>query len=193
VAESASKPRRRVKAATETVANAALAGQASSKPAPSHPNLGLAPVDMTAGNVAAAARIRGNAARISAGALEAAVEADPTIRTRNDDIALRRLLRDGELLLERLALCLASGQNRWLVDYAEWIGPIYRRRGMSLGDLATFCAGIAEPLESILDKADLEASKPALEAAVAMLRRNGRVGGDRHHRNAFLKWMYRGV
>jgi hypothetical protein len=33
----------------------------------------------------------------------------------------------------------------------------------------------------------------ALDAAIEVLRKNGRLGGDGHKRNALLKWLYRGV
>ncbi len=158
-----------------------------------HPNLGLAPAVMTASHGAAAGKVRLDAARISVGALEAVAKADPTIRTRYDDIGLRMLLRDGELLIERLAMCLAGGQDSWLTDYAEWIGPIHRRRGVPLRDLAALCAAIPGQIEPQLGSDELAAATRYLDAAAAVLNRNGRVGGDRHKRNALLKWMYRGV
>jgi hypothetical protein len=158
-----------------------------------HPNLGLAPVDMAGAHAAAAAKIRGEAAVLSAGALEAAVKADPTIRARYDDAALRQLLRDVELLTVRLALCLDSGQDRWITGYAEWIGPIQRRRGVPLADLATLCTWLREQLEPTLSPNEFAAATRSLDAAAAIFNRNGRVGGDRHRRNALLKWMYKGV
>jgi len=163
------------------------------EPANRHPSLGLAPLDMTAGYAAAAVRLRSIAADISAGALEAATKADPTIRTRYDEVGLRRLLRDGELLVERLAMCLAGGEDRRLTEYAESIGPIYRRRGVPLNDLRVLCAGIRETVETYLAGDELIAAGRSLDAAGAVFARNGRLGGDRHKRNALLKWMYRGV
>ena len=163
------------------------------KPAHRHPNLGLAPFDLTTGFTAAADKLRANASPIAAGALEAAVSADPTLRTRYDDVGLRRLLRYGELLVGRLATCMAGGQDRWLTDYAEWIGPICRRRGISQGDLAAVCAGIRGTLETQLDPDEFAAAAHSLDAAAAVFKRNGRVAGDSHKRNALLKWMYRGV
>ena len=148
---------------------------------------------MTAGYPAAAEKVRGDMLKISAGALEAAVKADPTIRARYDDAALRQLLRDGELLVERLSMCLGSDTVRWLSEYAEWIGPIYRRRRVPLGDLSAICAGILETVEPMLNPAELEVASRALEAAMAVFKRNSRLGGDRHKRNALWKWMYRGV
>jgi hypothetical protein len=182
--------------ARKAAAPAAPPAVLASKPAPPayrHPNLGLAPVDMTAGFPDAAQKVCAGAATIAANALETAVKADPTIRTRYDDVALRRLLRDGELLAGRLATCLASGNDRYLTDYAEWIGPICRRRGLSLGDLAAVCAGMREALEPRLNPDELAAATRSLVAATAVFKRNGRLAGDSHQRNALLKWMYRGV
>ena len=158
-----------------------------------HPNLGLAPVDMKAGHPGAAETLRSSAHLVAARALEAAAKTDPTIMDRYDEIGLRRLLRDGELLVERLAMCLASGNSRWLVEYAEWVAPIYRRRGTSLLDLATLCDGVKAAATDQLDPREFVAAGTSLDAAVAVLRRNSRLGGDRHKRNALWKWMYRGV
>jgi hypothetical protein len=158
-----------------------------------HPNLGLAPAGMKAGFGGAAGRVRADKAGIAARGLEEAVAADPSLRTRYDDPALRRLLRDGELLVERLAMSLGSDDVRWIAEYAEWIGPLYRRRHVPLRDLATLCAGIRAALAGDLDEAELASADRALDAAQLVLRRNGRVAGDRHKRRAIFKWMYRGV
>jgi hypothetical protein len=162
-------------------------------PAARHPNLGLAPFDMTSSFPAAAGTVRDRAAGISAAALKAAQAADPTIAQRHDEAGLETLLRDGELLTERLAMCLGGGRDGWLTEYAEWIGPIERRRGVPLADLAAICDGIREAIAPHLAADELAAATASLDAAAGVFRRNGRVGGDRHKRNAFLKWFYRGV
>jgi hypothetical protein len=95
--------------------------------------------------------------------------------------------------VERLALCLAGGEDQWLTEYAEWIGPIYRRRGVPLADLSALCAGIRETVDAQLSADEFAAAARSLDAAGAILKLNGRVGGDRHKRNALSKWMYRGV
>jgi hypothetical protein len=164
-----------------------------SMPPARHPNLGLAPIDMSAGYSGAARRMRGDMAGIAARGLEAAVKADPDLRDRHDDVGLRRLLRDGELLVERLAMCVGSDDSRWIVDYAEWIVPAYRRRGIPLGDLATLCEGIRTALAPDLTEDELASVSRAIDDATTVLRRNGRLGGDRHKRRALFKWMYRGV
>jgi hypothetical protein len=185
----------RAPAATRPARHAALVPAAKAAPVPAyrHPNLGLAPIDTTAAFPAAAATLRGNAARISAAALKAILEADPEIRTRHGETGLRHLLRDGELLVERLALCLGSGNDTWLVEYAEWVGPTYRRRRVPQADLAALCGAIGETIAPDLSPDELTSATRSLGAAAAVFRGNGRVGGDTHKRNALLKWMYRGV
>jgi hypothetical protein len=158
-----------------------------------HPNLGLAPADMKSGFAGAAARVRRDRSVIATRGLEAAVAADPTLRTRYDDLGLRRLLRDGELLVERLAMCLGSDDVRWIAEYAEWIGPTYRRRHVPLADLAAVCAGVRAAVAPDLTKDELACADRALDAAQVVLSRNGRVAGDLHKRRALFKWMYRGV
>jgi hypothetical protein len=172
---------------------AVQAAKPPAKPADHHPNLGLAPADLTVGYTMAAEKLRDNAVRISAGALESAMTADPGLRTSYDEVGLRRLLRDGELLVERLAMCLESREARWLTEYAEWIGPIYRRRGVPLSDLGALCAGIRDTVEPHLNRDEFAVAERSLDAAQIILRNNGRLGGDGHKRNALRKWLYRGV
>ena len=148
---------------------------------------------MRAGFPEAAEKLRRETARFAARALEDAVEKDPTIETRYDEVGLRHLLRDGELLIERLALCLGSDNPRWLVEYAEWIAPIYRRRGVSLLDMCALADGIRRAAPADLGPDERASAERALDAATAIWKRNSRLAGDRHKRNALWKWMYRGV
>ena len=170
-----------------------LASRAVAKRSSRHPNLGLAPVNMRAGFPEAAEKLRRETARFAALALENAVEKDPTIETRYDEVGLRHLLRDGELLIERLALCLGSDNPRWLVEYAEWIAPIYRRRGVSLLDMCALADGVRRAAPADLGPDERASAERALDAATAIWKRNSRLAGDRHKRNALWKWMYRGV
>ena len=197
----ASSPRPAAKPAAPVAAKAtaakpkavAASPKTASKPAAHHPNLGLAPADLTAGYPAAAEKLRVNAVRFSAGALESAFTTDPGLRARYDEVGTRHLLRDGELLVERLAMCLESGEVRSLTEYAEWIGPIYRRRGVPLSDLGALCAAIRDTVEPHLGPDEFAVAERSLDAAQTILRNNGRLGGDSHKRNALLKWLYRGV
>jgi hypothetical protein len=158
-----------------------------------HPNLGLAPVDMRGGFPDAAARLRAATPAIAVRALENAATADATLTDRYDETGLRRLLRDAELLTQRLAMCLGSANTRWLSEYAEWIVPVYRRRGVSLLDVAAICDGLGHAIGPDLGTDEREMADRSLAAATAVLRRDSRLAGDRHQRNALWKWMYKGV
>ena len=148
---------------------------------------------MTAGFPAAAAALRREKAGIAAAALEAAFAADPELRGHFDDAGVRQLLHDTEVLTDRLAMSVASDDARPMAEYAEWIGPIFRRRGVSLWDLVAVCKGLGETLASRFTGEESGAIGRALDAAIQVLGKNGRLGGDGHKRNALLKWLYRGV
>ena len=117
---------------------------ASREPAHRHPSLGLAPADMAAGYPAAAEDLRLDKATIAAEAMEAAAARDPELRGRFSDRGLADLLHDAEMLTERLAMCLAGGDMRWLPEFAEWMSPILRRRGVAQADVAALAEGIRE-------------------------------------------------
>jgi hypothetical protein len=163
------------------------------EPTHRHPNLGLAPLDMEAGFTAEANVLRRDKAAIAAAALVAAVAADPDLQLRFDDAGLRQLLHDAEVLIDRLAMCLDADDTRPMAEYAEWIGPILRRRDVSLWDLVEICNGIREIVAPTLGQEACKAMTGILDAAIEVLRKNGRLGGDPHKRNALLKWFYRGV
>jgi hypothetical protein len=148
---------------------------------------------MRGGYPDAAARLRRDTTAIAERALEAAVDADPTLKSRHGQVGLRQLLRDTQLLVERLAMCVGSGDSRWLVQYAEWLAPIYRRRRVSLLDLRALGEGIRATAIVKLEPGERAVAERSLDAAMDVLRRNGRIGGDQHKRSALLKWMYRGV
>jgi hypothetical protein len=90
-------------------------------------------------------------------------------------------------------MCVAANDSRPMAEYAEWIGPTFRRRGVSLWDVAALCNGIRETATPKLGDDEAGALGRALDAAVEVLRKNGRLGGDGHKRNGLLKWLYRGV
>ena len=77
----------------------------------SHPSLGLPPPDLTAGMPEAAERMRAAKERLAGRALEVALAETPGMRERYDEAGLRQRLRDAELLIERVALSVASGDT----------------------------------------------------------------------------------
>ena len=93
-----------------------------------HPSLGFPPPDATAGNPAAAARIRGEKVRLAQIVFETALNRDPSFRERYDERMLQMLLRDYERHIEQVARALETGQDRFVVQYGEWLVPVYRHR-----------------------------------------------------------------
>ncbi len=159
----------------------------------SHPSLGLPPRDLSAGFPVAAERIRTNRDRLAARALAAAMDADPTIRERYDEVGQRQLLRDASLLGERVGLCVAAASPGPAHDYADWTAPLYRRRRVPMDDLVALCEGLRVALPSILAPAEMAAASAALDAAIEVYRWHRRIAGDARKKSAFLQFLYKGA
>ena len=158
----------------------------------SHPSLGLPPPDRTAGLPDAAARVRTNVERLAARALRVAMDNDPTIKTRNDEAALRQLLRDAELLADRVALCLETGDPGDAREYAEWTAPLYRRRFTPMDDIIALCNGLRAAFPSVLAPGERPLADEALDEAIARYKWHRRIAGDARKKNALLQLLYKG-
>jgi hypothetical protein len=158
----------------------------------SHPSLGRPPLDLTAGFPDAAARIRDGRDRLAARALSVALDADPTIRERYDETGLRQLLRDAQLLAERVAISVAAGDPLPAGEYADSTAPLYRRRRVPMDDLVALCEGLRAALPSVLAPAEFAAASAALDGASEVYRWHRRLAGDARKKNAFLQFLYKG-
>jgi hypothetical protein len=158
----------------------------------SHPSLGLPPPDPTAGLPDAAARLRAHRERLAARALRVALDRDPSIQARHDETGLRHLLRDAELLAERVALSLETADVAPAREYAEWTAPQYRRRRFAMDDLIGLCEGLRAALPSVLAPAEMPAASAPLDAAIEVYRWHRRIAGDARKQNAFLRFLYKG-
>jgi len=158
----------------------------------SHPSLGLPPLDPTAGFPEAAARMRTHEARLAARALRVAMDADPTIEERYDEAGLRHLLHDAGLLVERVALSVATAQPESAREYAEYTAPVYRRRRTPMDDLVALCEGLRAAFPSVLAPNELGPASEALDAMIAAYRWHRRLAGDARKRNAFIQFIYKG-
>lgn len=147
---------------------------------------------MTAGSPDAAARIRTSASRLAARALTVAIQTDPTIRDRYDEAGQRHLLHAAELLAERVALAVASGDTSPATEYAEWTTIVYRRKAFPMDDLIALCEGLRAALPSTLAPGALPAAGAALDAAIAVYRWHRRLAGDARKRNRLLQFIYKG-
>ncbi len=158
----------------------------------SHPSLGLPPLDETAGFPGAAERLRASAARLGARALETALDRDPTLRDRAGEDGLRHLLRDTEVIVDRLALCVAADDVRPLREWAEWVTPVYRRRQVPLDDVITLAEGLRASMGAVLATNERVPADAAIDAAGEVLRWHRRLAGDGKKPRRFVAALYRG-
>jgi hypothetical protein len=158
-----------------------------------HPTLGAPPVDQFAAFPDAAARLRANSDAIAARALEVAIQRDPTFRDRHDELSLRQLLRDVGVELDRVALSVASGKDRFVEEWAEWVSPTYRKRRVPLDDLIKLSEGLRQAVRAYLGPDEMAEADRAIDKGIANFRWNRRIAGDARKRNRLLQAIYKGA
>lgn len=159
----------------------------------SHPTLGLPPRSLLAGYPDAAARLRSNRAALAVRALETAVAADPGIRARHDDDALRNILRDTEVHVDRLALCVAGNDPHWLKEFADQAAPVFRRRHVSMDDVCAVLEGLRTAARGVLSAEEQAVADGALDEAVAVYSWYRRISGDARPKNKLVDFLYKGI
>ena len=158
-----------------------------------HPSLGRPPRDERAGFPDAAARLTRNRAAIGRRSLEIAVDRDVSFRDRHDELALRRLLRDTEILIDRLALSIASNDPLPMREFADQVVPVYRRRRVSMDDLIKIFEGLRAAAGSFLTGDELAPLHAAIDEAIKVFKWHRRIAGDARKRNRFLEFIYKGA
>ena len=159
----------------------------------SHPSLGRPPSDASAGFPEAAATIRRSAGRLAARALEIAIADDPTLRRRYDEAGLRRLLHDAEVMIDRIALSLATVEPELTRTWADAVAPIYRRRSVPMDDLVALAEGARRAMAAALAPGELGVVDASVDAAIATFRWHRRLAGDARKRNRLLALLYKGA
>lgn len=159
----------------------------------SHPSLGLPPIDRISDLPPAAARVAAARDRLAARALEIAIDRDPTIRERHDEHAVRRLLRDTAVLVDRVVDALAAGDPGPARAFADATPPAYRRRKVPMNDLITISRSIRDAIGAVLPTAAMNAVDEAVEAMVERFAWHGRIAGDGRKRNRLLQAIYKGA
>lgn len=159
----------------------------------SHPSLGLPPRDRRAGFPEAADRLRAVRARLGVRALEIAVERDPTLTDRHDELGLRHLLRDTEIFVDRIALSVATDDPSPMVEFADQVVPLYRRRRVPMDDLVQLSEGLRSAMAPFLVGPEADPMNSAIDAGIAVMRWNRRIAGDARKRNRLLEAIYKGA
>jgi hypothetical protein len=147
---------------------------------------------MRAGFPAAADRLRAATARLGADALAGALRRDPTMRDRLGEVGLRRLLRDTEVIVDRVARAVASTDPAQLREWADWVVPVYRRRQVPMDDLVTLLEALRDALPAVLSDEEKEPANEAIDEAVAVFSWHRRIAGDARRRNPLLAALYKG-
>jgi len=159
----------------------------------SHPLHGARPLDKTAGFPAAAARLTADWESLAGAALVAAVEHNPELRDRLGELGLRRLMRDGEVVLQKLGESLAANTVAPLRNFTEHATPTWRRRRISMDDVTDLYEGLRIAVPAVLPVEAQPLADEALREGIAVLKWHRRLGGDTRKRNALLKAIYKGA
>lgn len=157
-----------------------------------HPALGLPPADLTPAHTELAARLRASAGRLPELALAAATRVDPTLTERYDEVMLRRFLRDYEGHLEQLARALATGDDRFVVEYGESLVPVYRRRRVRMNDVVSLLRGLEDAALAVVPGHASEPLRALMDAWIERMRHHRRLPGD-HEGNAAVRFIFKGA
>jgi len=157
-----------------------------------HPVLGLPPSDVTAGNPAAAARLRASSARLAQLALEETFSLDHTFDERYDELSLRTFLRDYDRHIEQLARAMETGEQRFVVQYAEWLVPVFRHRRVPMHDFRTLLAGLLNACDTVLSRDDAALARALIQRWGQRLQFHQRLAGD-HAGNKLVRFFWKGA
>ena len=159
----------------------------------SHPSLGLPPPDLSAGDTAAAAAIRSGGARLRARTFAAALDIDPTLGDRYDELVQAALLADLEAFVDRLVVAVASGDPRAMATFADLVAVRYRKRKIGMDDLVTLCDGLRRAAVAVVEPGGEAAIDSAIDAAIVVFRWHRRLAGDARKRHPLLAFIYKGA
>ncbi len=159
----------------------------------SHPLHGARPLSRTAGFPAAATPLVADWERIAGVALTVAVERNPELRERLGDLGLRALLRDGEVVLQKLAESLEVGRSTPLRTFTEHATPTWRRRRISMDDVTDLYEGLRVAVAAVVAPDAAALADATLIEGIKVLKWHRRLGGDTRKRNAILKAIYKGA
>ena len=156
-----------------------------------HPSLGFPPPDTAAGLPAAARRLRTNRERVARVALQSALKHEPALED-HGEIMLRLFLRDYERHIEQVARAIESGDDSFVINYGEWLVPIYRRRRVPMRDFVALIAGLRDASATVLAPDENKAADELFERWGERLKHHGRLPGD-HRGNPILRFFWKGA
>jgi hypothetical protein len=150
-------------------------------------------MDLRAGDPASAAALRSGGARLRGRAFEAALDLDPTLRERHDELVRQALLSDLEAFVDRLVTSVASGDPHAMATFADLVAVRYRKRKIPMDDLVTLCNGLRRAAAAVVEPSATPAIDAGLDEAIAVFKWHRRLAGDARKRNPFLAFIYKGA
>ena len=148
---------------------------------------------MRAGDPASAAALKRGGARLRARAFEAALDLDPTLKERHDDLVRQALLADLEAFVDRLATAVGSGDAHAMATFADLVSVRYRKRKIAMDDLITLCNGLRRAAGAVVEPGAMPAIDAGLDESIAVFKWHRRLAGDARKRNPFLAFIYKGA
>jgi hypothetical protein len=137
--------------------------------------------------------MRSAGGRLSTRAFEAALDIDPSMRERHDDLVRQSLQADLEAFVDRLIAAVSSGDPRHMATFADLVAVRYRKRRISMDDVVTLCEGLRRAAGSVVEPSAQPTIDAALDEAIAVFKWHRRLAGDAHKRNPLLAFIYRGA
>jgi hypothetical protein len=125
--------------------------------------------------------------------MEAALDLDPTLKDRHDDLVRLALLSDLDAFVDRLATSVASGDPHAMAAFAELVAVRYRKRKIPMDDLVTLCNGLRRAAAAVVEPTAMGPVDAGLDEAIAVFKWHRRLAGDARKRNPFLAFLYRGA
>lgn len=159
----------------------------------SHPSLGLPPRDLTAGDRASAVAIKSAGSRLCARALAAALDIDPTMKDRHDELVRQALLADLQAFVDRVVIAVSSGDPSAMASFADLVAVRYRKRKIGMDDVVTLCEGLRRAAGSVVDPSAQPLIDASIDQAIAVFKWHRRLAGDARKRNPLLNFIYRGA
>jgi len=159
----------------------------------SHPLHGARPLDRTAGFPSVVAPLTAQWEQLAGRAIVAAVERNPELRDRVGDLGFCALLRDGEVVLQKLAESLEVGRPTPLRTFTEHATPTWRRRRISMDDVTDLYEGLRVAVASVIAPEAAALADATLVEGIKVLKWHRRLGGDTRTRNAILQAIYKGA
>ena len=102
------------------------------------------------------------------------------------------LLRDYDRHIEQLARALETGEDRFVVQYGEWLVPVYRRRRVPMRRLRDDCSTGSAAASARCPRTDGRLLRELIARWAARLRHHQRLAGD-HKGNSIVRFFWKGA